>query len=91
MDDAMDDARTALRAEVLDAIQSIAPEVDAATLDATRPLRHQVDLDSMDWLNVLIALDARLGVKVPESDYARLDTLDRLVDYLHARRPRPAR
>jgi acyl carrier protein len=81
----MDDARTALRAEVLDAILSIAPEVDPAALDDTRPLRHQVDLDSMDWLNVMIALDERLGVKVPESDYARLDTLAQLVDYLGAR------
>jgi acyl carrier protein len=81
----MDDARAALRAEVLDAILSIAPEVDPAALDDTRPLRHQVDLDSMDWLNVMIALDERLGVKVPESDYARLDTLAQLVDYLGAR------
>ncbi|MCA3179426.1 MAG: acyl carrier protein [Burkholderiaceae bacterium] len=81
----MDDARTALRAEVLDAILSIAPEVDPAALDDARPLRHQVDLDSMDWLNVMIALDERLGVKVPESDYARLDTLAQLVDYLNAR------
>ena len=82
----MDDARAALRVQVLEAIRSVAPEVDAASLDATRPLRDQVDLDSMDWLNVMIALDARLGVKVPEADYARLDTLGRLVEYLHARR-----
>ena len=86
----MDEARTALRAEVLEAILSIAPEVDPAALDDTHPLRHQVDLDSMDWLNVMIALDERLGVKVPESDYARLDTLAQLVDYLNARVRRSA-
>jgi acyl carrier protein len=81
----MGEDRAALRAEVLDAILSVAPEVDPAAIDGTRPLRHQIDLDSMDWLNVMVALDARLGVKVPEADYARIDTLEQLVEYLGAR------
>jgi acyl carrier protein len=80
--------REALRATVLDVIQSVAPEVEPASIDATRPLRHQVDLDSMDWLNVLIALNERLGVNVPEADYARLYTLDDLLGYLAARLPK---
>jgi acyl carrier protein len=79
--------REALRATVLDVIQSVAPEVEPASIEATRPLRHQVDLDSMDWLNVLIALNERLGVNVPEADYARLYTLDDLLGYLAARLP----
>lgn len=83
----MDDPRAALRATVLDLILSIAPEVDAASIDPTRPLRRQVDLDSMDWLNVLVGLHERTGVPVPEADYARLSTLDQLLDYLLARRP----
>jgi len=83
--------RETLRATVLDVLQSVAPEVEPASIDADRPLRHQVDLDSMDWLNVLIALEVRLGVNVPEADYARLTTLDDLLGYLAARLPGEAR
>lgn len=70
---------------VIDALQSVAPEVEASSLSPARPLRNQVDLDSMDWLNVLIALHERTGVQIPEADYARLYTLNDLVDYLLAR------
>lgn len=44
-----------------------------------RPLRHQPDLDAMDWLNFLVALHERLGVTIPEADYAQLVTLDNLL------------
>lgn len=74
-----------LRAGVLAALQSIAPEVEPAQLAAQRPLRDQVDLDSMDWLNVIIALHQRFGVDIPESDYAKLVSLDDIVAYLAAR------
>nr|MBP7659309.1 acyl carrier protein [Burkholderiaceae bacterium] len=50
-----------------------------------RSLRSQVDLDSMDWLHFLVGLHERLGVEIPESDYARLVTLDNLLDYLQAK------
>jgi len=86
----MADDRLSLRATVLDAIQSVAPEIEPGTIVASRPLRHQVDLDSMDWLNVLVALHERTGVSIPENDYARLHTLDQLLDYLAARQPRAA-
>ncbi|WP_397412020.1 acyl carrier protein [Polaromonas sp.] len=78
----MTNDRPALTATVLDILRSIAPEVEPGALDPTRPLRHQVDLDSMDWLNFLVALHERLGVTIPEADYARLVTLDKLLDYL---------
>jgi acyl carrier protein len=71
-----------IHAAVMDTLKGIAPEVDAATLADDQPLRDQVDLDSMDWLNFLTGLHARLHVDIPESDYRRLTTLDRLVTYL---------
>jgi acyl carrier protein len=86
----MQDERAILRDTVLDVIQSVAPEVDPGGIDPGRALRHQVDLDSMDWLNVLVALHERLGVQIPEADYARLSTLDQLVGYLSARIGRSA-
>ena len=59
------------------------------TLESTRALRTQVDLDSMDWLNFLISLHGRFGVNIPESDYAQLVLLNDVVDYLQSRLDRP--
>ncbi|MEY3252713.1 MAG: hypothetical protein RL227_1686 [Pseudomonadota bacterium] len=74
-----------LREGVLEALRQVAPELDAATLDAGQPLRPQVDLDSMDWLNVIVGLHQRFGVDIPEADYARLASIDTIVAYLAAR------
>jgi acyl carrier protein len=77
--------RDELRTAVLAELRRIAPELEEGELKADRPLRDQVDLDSMDWLNFLVALHERLKVEIPESDYARLGTLDQTVEYLATR------
>ncbi len=74
-----------IRGGVIATIQSIAPEVGADELAPDRLLRTQVDLDSMDWLNVILGLHQRFGVEIPEADYAQLDTLDHVVAYLTGR------
>jgi acyl carrier protein len=74
-----------IRAGVLAAIRAIAPEVDTDTLDPARRLRDQVDLDSMDWLNVIVGLHERFGVEIPEADYALLASLDAIAAYLRGR------
>jgi len=80
-----------IRAGVLATLRTIAPEVEADELVAGRALRDQVDLDSMDWLNVIVGLHQRFGVDIPEADYAGLVTLDGIVAYLGARlAPAPA-
>lgn len=71
-----------LRARVLEALTDVAPEVDASALDDARALRDQLELDSMDWLRFLTGLEAKVGVSVPERDYARLVTLADVVDYV---------
>ena len=75
----------ALRNTVVATLKSIAPELDPADLAPGRPLRDQVDLDSMDWLNFLVALHEKLKVEIPEADYARLVTLDDVIGYLAAK------
>ena len=74
-----DDSRYA---QVISLLQEIAPEVEPEELVRDQPLRRQVDLDSMDWLNFLIGLHRAFGVDIPESDYSRLVTLDDVVGYL---------
>jgi len=73
--------REELLAAILDALAGIAPEIDAAALAPAKPLRDQVDLDSADWLNFLVALHGKLGIDIPDADAARLNTLEKLVDY----------
>lgn len=77
--------RDTLVATVVTLLRAIAPELETDTLSMTQPLRRQVDLDSMDWLNFLVSLSERFGVSIPEADYAHLVSLDNVVDYLQAR------
>lgn len=77
-----------IRSVFLEVLKKIAPEVQESALNPRKLLREQVDLDSMDWLNVLVALHEQLKVDIPESDYAKLTTLDAVVAYLAARLPR---
>lgn len=74
-----------IRTRVVGVIKSVAPELEENELRADRPLRDQIDLDSMDWLNVLVALHDKLRVDIPEADYGKLVTLDDLVGYLGAK------
>jgi acyl carrier protein len=71
-----------LRAVVVATLKTIAPEVEEGDLRPDRPLRNQVDLDSMDWLNFLIGLHEKLKVEIPEADYAKLVTLVDVLEYL---------
>lgn len=76
--------REAMRQGVADALGEIAPEASLERVDPRRSLRTQLDLDSFDFLNFLIALHQRLGVEIPEADYAQVDGLDALLAYLEA-------
>jgi acyl carrier protein len=71
-----------IRNVIFEALRKIAPEADPSAIDPAAELREQVDLDSMDFLNLVISVDEELGIEVPESDYPHLRTLDGWVDYL---------
>ncbi len=75
-----------IRSTVLSLLTDIAPEIEPGSIRADRSLRDQVDIDSIDYLKLLTAIHQRLGVEIPETDYARVTTLDELVSYLAARR-----
>ena len=74
-----------IRSLVMRALETIAPEARGQTLAPDVPLRDQLDLDSMDTLNFVIALHEALQVDIPEADYAKLATLDGAVAYLGSR------
>lgn len=74
-----------IRAAVLEALAEVAPETDPKAIEPDVELRDQLDIDSMDFLNFVVALDRVLHVDVPERDYEKLRTLDDCVDYLTQR------
>lgn len=67
---------------IKDIIHTIAPDEDLASLRADVRLREQIELDSMDFLDIVMELRKRYGVQVPEEDYKELATLDGCVRYL---------
>jgi acyl carrier protein len=71
-----------IRATVLRILGEIAPEADLTRLKSNVSFRDQLDIDSMDFFNSVIALDEELDVRIPESDYPRLSTLDACVEVL---------
>lgn len=76
-----------LQLTVLHLLGDIAPEADLASLNPGLSIRDQLDIDSMDFLNFVIALDKELQVAVPETDYQKIATLSDCVAYLAQRLP----
>jgi len=66
----------------LESLGEIAPEAEPTTLAGGVPLREQLDIDSFDFLRLMVLLHEHLGVDIPERDYGRLGTLDAAVTYL---------
>ena len=79
-----------IRDTVLRMLGEIAPEADLAAIEPDVDFRDQLDLDSMDFLNFVIAVDQELHVEIAEADYPRLSTLDGFVAYLGERLGTPA-
>ncbi|MCU0976937.1 MAG: phosphopantetheine-binding protein [Steroidobacteraceae bacterium] len=77
--------REELKAVLVELLTGVAPDVDPAALLPGVDFRDQFDFDSMDTLNFAIAMHQSLGVNVPETDYAKLASLDKCVAYLELR------
>lgn len=65
-------------------LHRIAPEVELSDVDPTRPLQEEIDLDSMDFLNLVTALHQATGIDVPERDYPSISTVNGFVAYVAA-------
>lgn len=76
-----------LRDTVLRVLGEVAPEVDLSAVDDAEDLRDQLDLDSMDILNLAIGLFEATGIEVPERDYPQIVTVTGAAGYLAARSP----
>jgi acyl carrier protein len=77
--------RDEIRDEVLDILQDIAPDEDLSELADEQPFREQLELDSMDFLDIVMELRKRHRIQVPEEDYVHLASMDSTVSYLEPR------
>lgn len=71
-----------VRQTVIDIIADIAPDEDVTVINDKVSLREQLDLDSMDFLDIVMELRKRHKVEVPQEDYPKLATLESCVAYL---------
>ena len=70
---------------VLRALGNVAPEVDLKSIDPSKDLRDQIDIDSVDFLNFVIGLHKELEIEIPDADLPKLATLNSCVGYLVSR------
>lgn len=71
-----------IREEVLDILASIAPDEDLSNLDDAKRFREQLELDSMDFLDIVMELRKRHRIQIPEDDYVNLASMNSTVEYL---------
>ncbi len=71
-----------VRTKVLDIIADIALDDDVSGIQDDVALREQLDLDSMDFLDIVMELKKRHKIEVPQEDYPRLASMQSCVDYL---------
>ena len=74
--------RAEIREEILDILSDIAPVEDLSQLDDQKPFREQLELDSMDFLDIVMELRKRHRIQVPEGDYQQLASMASTVAYL---------
>ncbi len=73
-----------LRERVLATLQEVAPNVDLAILDEHTSFRDQFEIDSIDFVKFVLALEKQLNMKIPEKDFPRFSSLKGSLDYLQS-------
>ena len=74
--------REEVRQAVVDILEDIAPDEDVTAIKDDVTLRDQMDLDSMDFLDIVMELRKRFNIEVPESDYKELVSMASCIKYL---------
>ena len=71
-----------IKALILEELSNIAPEIEADEVPDDQDMREALELDSMDFLNLVIAVSKRSQVVIPEADYAKVLTLNTMISYI---------
>jgi acyl carrier protein len=76
---------TDIKEEILDILRDIAPDEDLSQLDDAVAFREQMELDSMDFLDIVMELRKRHRIQIPEEEYPQLASMNSTVEYLEPR------
>lgn len=71
-----------IKALILEELSNIAPEIEADEVPFDQDMREALELDSMDFLNLVIAVSKRTQIVIPEADYAKVLTLNAMISYV---------
>ncbi len=71
-----------IREEIIDILEDISPDEDLDSLNDETPFRDQLELDSMDFLDIVMELRKRHRVQIPEEDFGNLASMESTVTYL---------
>ena len=74
-----------IRSEIIDILETIAPDEDLTSLNDDAPFREQMELDSMDFLDIVMELRKRHRIEIPQDDYLELASMSSTVTYLEPR------
>ena len=74
--------RAEIQSALIDIINNILPEGDCSGIDPAGKLRDQLELDSMDFLDIVMELRKQYKVQIPEADYPQMATMNGCLDYL---------
>ena len=74
-----------IRNEIIEILSEIAPDEDLSDLNDEQSFREQIELDSMDFLDIVMELRKRHRIQIPEEDYGQLASMASTVSYLEPR------
>jgi acyl carrier protein len=79
-------SETEIKSILFDILKHIAPDTDPSVLKPEDNIRETLGIDSYDSLQVIVAIDERLGVDIPEQDYGKVATLKMMIEYIQTRK-----
>lgn len=71
-----------IKKRVVEQILEVAPDVQESEISDNENIQRSLEIDSFDFLKILVALSEKVGVEVPESDYSKVSTVEKMVEYL---------
>lgn len=71
-----------LTSKIIESLVEVAPDINPADIDSAVSFRDQFEIDSIDFLNFILTLEKKLGIKIPELDYPKLSSQGGCVSYL---------
>ncbi|MDQ1340530.1 MAG: acyl carrier protein [Campylobacterota bacterium] len=71
-----------IKKRVIEQILEVAPDVQESEISDNENIQRSLEIDSFDFLKILVALSEKVGVEVPESDYSKVSTVEKMVEYL---------